>query len=116
MCKSKCSGSCMSLLKDKIIVSKESLVELNNLLNKITLCGAPAGINKNVFMSEIINLKIEARRLLNEVNLDAENSQDRGRISTSPDNVENIFENFSFKERLNDLKQKIHALSGNILH
>lgn len=87
------------------------MIELNNLLNNITVCAAPAGTDKNAFMTEVIDLKKEARRLLDEVNQYAEKSPNGTRISNSHYDFENIFEEYSFKERLNNLKQKIHALS-----
>ncbi len=96
----------MSLLKDKRIDSKELLMELDNLLNGITVCGAPAGTNKNAFMTEVINLKIEARKLLDEINQNTEGSPHEKRISNSSYTYENIFEAFSFKERVNDLKER----------
>ena len=99
----------MFLLKDKLIDSKQSLVELNNLLDNLTVCGVPEGMDTTNFMTEVTNLKMEAGRLLDEVNHQAE-YQDSKTIN-SLDNIENIFEEFYFKERLNDLKQKIHALS-----
>lgn len=101
----------MFLLKDKLSDSRESLIELNNLLDNIAVCGAPAGTNKNNFMTEVTNLKMEARRLLDEVNQYFERSPNGARITNSPYDFENIFEDYSFKVRLNNLKQKIHALS-----
>jgi hypothetical protein len=100
------------LLKDKLIDSRESLIELNNLLNNIAVCGAPASIDKNDFMTEVTNLKMEARRLLDEVNQNFERSPNGTRITNSSYGYENIFEAYSFKDRLNNLKQKIHALSA----
>lgn len=102
----------MMLLKNKLIHSQESLTELNNLLNKITVCGEPAGTetDKNIFMTEAINLKSEARKLLDEVNQYFERSPNGNKIFSS-NYDSNIFEQPSFKERLNILKQKINAVS-----
>ena len=112
MCKSQRSGSCMSLLKDKLIDSNESLIELNNLLNNIAVCGAPAGIDKNNFMTELTNLKTEARRLLEQVNQNFERSPNGARISYWPYDSDNIFEEHSFKERLRNLKLRVQAFSA----
>lgn len=101
----------MTMLKAKLINSGESLMEMNNLLNKITECGAPAGTDKNLFMNDVTNLKIEAKHLLDEVNQYAEIFPNGKRISNSPYDFESIFEEHSFKQKLNDLKQKINALS-----
>jgi hypothetical protein len=109
MCTSKCGGFCISLLKDKLIDSKQSLVELSNLLDNLTVCGVPAGTDTNNFMAEVNNLKMEARRLLDEVDHQAESKD--GKTINLPGYIESIFEEFSFKERLNELKQKIHGLS-----
>ena len=111
MCKSKCSGACMTMLKAKLINSGESGTEINNLLNKITACGAPTGTDKIAFMNDVTNLKVEANHLLDEVNQYAEIFPNGKRISNSPYDFESIFEEHSFKQRLNDLKQKINALS-----
>ena len=100
----------MTLLKTKLITSGESLRELNSLFNKITECAAPAGADKNLFMTEVTNLKMEARRLLDEVNEHGERSPNEDKIFNS-NNGSNIFEEVSFKQKLNDLKQKINALS-----
>ena len=115
MCTSKCSGSCMSMLKEKLINSKESLKELNDLLNNITTCGAPAGTNKNLFMTEVINLKAEARKLLDEVNHHGERASNGKLISASSYGFQNMFEDNSFRERLNNLKQRIRVLSAQTL-
>lgn len=98
----------MSLLKDKHIDSKQSLVELNSLLNNLSACGVPAGTDTNNFMTEVNNLKVEAAKLLDEA--DHEDGYTDGEIN-SPGHIENIFEELFFKDRLNELRQKIHGLS-----
>lgn len=115
MCKSKCSGSCMSLLKVNLINSGELLTELNNLLSNLTVCGIPGETDKTLFMTEVINLKTEARKLLDEVNYNGERSPTGKLISHSCHGYHNIFEDNSFKERLNNLKQRIHALTAQML-
>ena len=70
------------------------------------------GTNKNNFMSEITNLKIEARRLLEQVNQNFERSPNGARVSYWPYDSNNIFEEHSFKERLRNLKQRIQAFSA----
>ena len=115
MCTSKCSGSCTSLLKVNPIDSLEALKKLNNLLNNITVCGASNDTDKTLFMSEAITLKTEARKLLDEVNYNGERSPNGNTISTSSYGYHNIFEDNSFKERLNNLKQRIHALSAQMI-
>ena len=71
------------------------------------MCPSP-GTDKNNFMTEISNLKTEARKLLDEVNRHYEVSPKGARIYNSP----NDFENISFKERLKNLRQKISAVSA----
>lgn len=115
MCTSKCIGSCTSLLKVNPVDSWEALNELNNLLNNITVCGAADNTDKNLFMTEAINLKAEARKLLDEVNYNGERSPTGKVISACSNGYHNIFEDNSFKERLNNLKQRIHALSSQML-
>jgi|GEM_PF-2791571 len=109
MCTSKCGGSCISLLKDKSIDSKQSLLELNSLLDNLTVCGLPAGTDTNNSTTEVNNLKMEVRMLLDEVDQQPWSADVKS--INSPGHIENIFENFSFKERINELKQKIHGLS-----
>ena len=109
MCTSKCGGSCFSLLKDNLINSKQSLVELNELLNNLSVCGVPAGTDTTNFMAEINKLKREARSLLDEVDRQAK-ATDESTINSSG-NIEKIFEELSFKERVGELQQKIHGLS-----
>ena len=77
----------------------------------MTQCAAPIGTNKITFMKDVTNLKIEAKHLLNEVNHHVDTSSNGERISNSPYDIERRFEDHSFKERLNDLKQKINAVS-----
>lgn len=115
MCKSQCSGSCINLLKNKLINSNASLIELNNLLTNITVCGAPAGTDKNLFMTEVINLRAEARKLLDEVNYNGERSPNGQLIPASSHGFHNFFEDNSFKERLDNLKQRIKILTAQTL-
>lgn len=110
MCLSKCSGSCMTLLKHQLINSGASLIELNNLLNKITVCAIPAGIDKNIFMTELSYLKNEAKNLLDEVNQYTMRRPNGDEIFVSYRHSD-IFRKSSFKMRLVILKKKIHALS-----
>ena len=111
MCKSKCSGTCVSLLKVNLINSDEALKELIDLFNNITVCASPKDTDKKLFMTEVINLKAEARKLLNEVNHSGIRST-TGKQNSTDNFFENIFEDNSFKERLNTLKQRIYALSA----
>lgn len=104
----------MNVLKDKLINSNESLKELNDLLNNITTCGAPAGTDKNLFMTEVIKLKAEARKLLDEVNHHGERASN-GKLTASSYDFQNMFEDNSFRERLNNLKQRIRVLSAQTL-
>ncbi len=101
----------MSLLKGNLFNSSQSLTEIYNLLNNMTECGAPIGTNKLTFMKDVTNLKIVAKHLLDEVNHHVKSSPDGERISNSPYDIERSFEEHYFKQRLNDLKQKINALS-----
>ena len=71
------------------------------------MCSSP-DTNKNNFMTEMSNLKMEARKLLDEVNQNFEKSPKGVRIYNWPYDVENI----SFKERVKNLRQKIHAASA----
>jgi hypothetical protein len=105
----------VNLLKNKLISSNAALIELDNLLTNITVCGAPAGTDKNLFMTEVIDLRTEARKLLDKVNYNGERSPDGKLISTSSFGFQNIFEDNSFKERLDNLKQRISALSAQTL-
>ena len=77
----------------------------------MTECGAPIGTNKIAFMNDVTHLRIEAKHLLDEVNHHFETSPNGERISNSPYDIERSFEEHSFKQRLNDLKQKINELS-----
>lgn len=109
MCTYKCSGSCMVLLKEKLLDSKESLAELNNILDKLSSCDSLGDTGKSKFMNEVTVLKMEAAKLLEEINCREENTTITG--SDTEHNLQNIFEEFSFKERLNNLKQNIVSLS-----
>jgi hypothetical protein len=80
MCTSKCSGSC---------ISKQSLVELNDLLNDITTC-VPEDTVINNFTEVVSQLKLEARSFLDEVGQQAETSV--GTTINSPDYIGKIFE------------------------
>ncbi len=71
------------------------------------MCPSPCTA-KNNFMTEISYLKMEARKLLDEVNQHYEKSPKGVRIYNSPYDVEN----FSFKERVKNLRQKMHAASA----
>lgn len=66
-------------------------------------------------MTEVTNLKMEARRLLDEVNNYFERSPNGARILSSTYDYGNIYED-SFKERLHRLKQKVYALSSRNIH
>ena len=64
-------------------------------------------------MTELTNLKIEARRLLEQVNQNFERPPNGARISYwRPHDSNNIFEEHSFKEMLRNLKQRIEAFSA----
>ena len=115
MCTSQCSGSCISLLKNNLINCKDALVKLNDVLINLTVCGASGGTDKKLFMTEIINLKEEARKLLDEVNHNGLSSASGKLISASSYSFQNLFEDNSFKERLDNLKQRIHVLSAQTL-
>lgn len=113
MCISKCSGSCMVILKEKILDSKESLAELNNILDKLSACDSSGGSGESIFMNEVTVLKMEAAKILETINLEEKNS-----VKIKNDtvyNLANIFEESSFKERLNNLRQNILSLSDNKL-
>ena len=64
--------------------------------------------NKNIYMNEITNLKIEAKSLLDELNHKAEGFSDK--YSNSPNEREYYFEEQSFKERLKQLKKRFSIL------
>lgn len=115
MCTSQCSGSCINLLKSNQINSKDSLIELNNLLINLTVCSEQADTDKNLFMSEMINLKDEAKKLLNEVNHNGERSPNGKLIPASSYGFQNLFEDNSFKERLDSLKSRIRILTAQTL-
>jgi hypothetical protein len=66
-------------------------------------------------MTEVINLKTEARKLLNEVNHHGERSPNGKSTAASSHSFQNLFEDNSFKERLDNLKQRIRALSAQTL-
>jgi len=111
MCTSKCWGSCKNLSHEIANDSKESLLQIINALNNIGACTA----NKIDFtnnhttnsMTEINNLKAEAKRLLDEVNGYTQWPANGAGISYMR---ENIFETFSFKERIKLLRQKMNSL------
>lgn len=115
MCTSGCSGSCMTILKNIPVSSHGALVELNDLLHNIAGCGAHSSTNKNLFMTEVINLKVEARKLLEEVNHNGMRLPDGKLIPGSLGGHQNLFEDNSFKERLDNLKQRIRVLSAQTL-
>lgn len=115
MCISNCGGSCLKLSADKQVNSYESLTELNELFNNITVCGASAETNKILFMTEVIHLKTEARKLLDEINHHGERSPNGKPIHASAYGAQNLFEDNSFKERIDNLKQRIRALTAQTL-
>lgn len=109
MCISQCSGLCMVLLKEKLLDSKESLSELNTILDKLGACSSPGDTSESKFMNEVALLKMEAANLLEMIN-----SQEESAPLTTSDtehSLPNIFEESSFKQRLNNLKQSIVSLS-----
>jgi hypothetical protein len=105
----------MAILKHIPINSGVALKELNELLNGIAGCGAHTGTNKTLFMTQVTNLKAEARKLLDEVNHNGMRSPDGKLISGSSYSFHDLFEDNSFKERLNSLKQRIQVLSAQTL-
>lgn len=115
MCKSKCQGTCMLSLKDKVIDSKESLINVINVLDTLSTCSTSVDEHrndsgKNNSMNEIANLKTEAKNLLYGMSHKIERSSDGVDISNSPFDIEYLFEEQSFKERLIQLKKKIFLL------
>ena len=115
MCKSNCSGSCISLLKVNHINSDDELTEVINLLNNIKVCDGSGETNKNLFMTEIISLKAEARQLLDEVNHSGMRSSDGKLISGKSYGFQELFEDNSFKEKLDNLRRRIQVLSAQTL-
>jgi hypothetical protein len=105
----------MAILKNIPVNSEVALVELNDLLNDIAGCGAHADTNKTLFMTEVTNLKAEARKLLDEVNHNGMRASDGKLISGASYGFQDLFEDNSFKERLNNLKQRISVLSAQTL-
>lgn len=117
MCKSNCQGTCLTLLKDREIASKEALLKVISVLDRVTNCNSfndETGnqLNQLNSMEEIQSLKTEARRLLEELNHHAYPfsgvlATPGARMAAIP-----IFEEQSFKDRLSQLKKKIDALTG----
>ena len=116
MCKSKCQGTCILSIKDKPIDSKESLINIITVLDTLSTCSTSAheykNPDKNNSMNNIINLKTEAKKLLDELNNKTEILPEGVITSNLPHAFEYIFEEQSFKQRLINLKQKITLLQA----
>ncbi|MEP6713881.1 MAG: hypothetical protein ABJA37_15750 [Ferruginibacter sp.] len=67
-------------------------------------------------MNEITYLKIEARKLLDEVNRNDRLYLHESRLSHAIYEPQNIADLYSFKEKLRDIKQRINALPGRNSH
>ncbi len=67
-------------------------------------------------MNEITHLKIEARKLLDEVNRNDERSANGSRLGNAVYGFENNVAEYSFKEKLKHLRQRICALRGRSNH
>ncbi|MEP7232501.1 MAG: hypothetical protein ABI691_19725 [Ginsengibacter sp.] len=63
-------------------------------------------------MNELILLKIEARKLLDQVNQHAETSPNRKRAISSPWDAENLSHEVSFKQQVKSLRRKFYSLSS----
>lgn len=63
-------------------------------------------------MTELINLKNEARQLLAQVNQHVETSPTGRRITYSPWQNEHAYNEMSFKERVSTLREKYYNLSS----
>lgn len=61
-------------------------------------------------MNELILLKIEARKLLDQVNEHVETSPNGKRAISSPWDAENLFHEVSFKKQIKDLRKKFYSL------
>ena len=117
MCTSKnCQGSCHTLLKNNEPDLKESLAQIITGLDNISTCTVGKAELKNTTayntMSELNELKTEAKRLLEEVNCYADKFSHANTKCNSFDISENVFEEYSFKERIKQLKQKTHLLES----
>lgn len=69
--------------------------------------------NTKIYITDVEDLKMEAKQLLNEVNNHTDiNSSDIRRVN-SRFAVETVFEQHSFNERLIDLKKRVHVFNIN---
>ena len=111
MCTSKCSGSCKNMLNHNDDDLKKSIGTIISTLDHLSVCSNdkndPENISKNKIMTDINILKSEARLLLDEVNCQEGNSA-KSQPAAGGYNTENIFLQYSLKERIKQLKQKIH--------
>ncbi len=57
-------------------------------------------------------LKIEARKLLEQVNQHVETSPNGKRAVSSPWDAENLYHQVSFKEQVKSLRKKFYSLSS----
>ena len=54
MCKSNCQGTSMLSLKDKVIDSKESLINVINVLDTLSTCSTSVDEHSNNFQIKIL--------------------------------------------------------------
>ncbi len=70
-----------------------------------------------IYMNELILLKIEARKLLDQVNQRVETSPNGKRAISSPWDAENLYHEVSFKEQVKSIRKKFYSLySQNNFH
>ncbi|MEO6456221.1 MAG: hypothetical protein ABIN97_19245 [Ginsengibacter sp.] len=116
MCKSNCQGTCKSLVENNDDDQKELLAKVIDGLEKVTRCSTPKPgfINSisNSYMIEMNTLKAEAKLLLEEVNCYDGSGTKTGRCN--PYMYENAYEEYSLKERIKMLKQKVQLLEKSL--
>lgn len=115
MCKSICGGKCLHALHEYNIDCKDRLAELMNALNNITICSINKSDTDNKYrVSKINDLKTEVKSLLDEVTWYEQQLQPATCVADSPYKLENAFEEFSFKEKVKLLKEKLRFLETSI--
>ncbi len=117
MCTSNCGGICSLALKQEEINSKAALTEVVRMLDNITVCSSThknGDTQKTELMNTLTQLKTEAGSLLADVNRYSEASSENTVFRGEAYDFEKAFEEIAFKEKLQQLKEKISTLEISI--
>ena len=118
MCTSKCSGICTEMVNKQETDVKESLDQINMVLNKIIDCNTSSHLAGKELndqnMKNVIELRQEAKQLLDEVNKATLNSGTSTSLVDGCYNSKNLFIPLSVKERVFQLRKKFEAFQKNV--